>query len=205
MNYFVLSQKKQAGCPQGSLNAALYDRFYSDTKKIEHGFFPWYAEGYKKEFHTPYPDGMVLISEDKKYDFEVRNLWSVLYVVSEEFLSVCKLLGVKVVDAVPISVVSKAGAVIAKKNYYAALFEELDVRTNTAVGTSFVEEDGLILRFKKLILPEDINRHLFKFSGLISGSGSLICSEVFREHASEFKGVEFVPLVDVVWSQIKSI
>lgn len=205
MNYYVLSQKKQAGCPQGSLNAALYDKFYSDAKNIEYGFFPWYAEGYKKKVHTPYPNGMVLISEDKKYDFDIRNIWNVLYVVSEEFLLVCKLLDAYVVDAVPISVVSKSGAVIANKNYHAALFEELDVRANTAAGSSFVEEDGLILRFKKLILPEGIDRHLFKFSGLISGSGSLICSEIFRERAKKFKEVEFVPLDDVVWSQIKPI
>lgn len=54
MNYYVLSQKKQAGCPQGSLNAALYDKFYSDAKNIEYGFFRGTLKDTRKKFihHT---------------------------------------------------------------------------------------------------------------------------------------------------------
>ena len=114
MEYYVLSQKEEPGCPAGFLQADLYDKFYSDTKGVEHGFFPWYAEKIHYKTHTPYPEGMVLISKDKFYDFDIRSV-ARFYIVSDDFMSVCSDLGVGVTDAVAIQVVSKGGEKISSK------------------------------------------------------------------------------------------
>ncbi len=175
MEYYVLSQKEERGCPAGFLQADLYDKFYSDTKNVEYGFFSWYAEKIHYKTHTPYPEGMVLISKDEFYDFDIRSI-ARFYIVSDDFMSVCRGLDVNVTDAVPIQVVSKGGEKISSKSYNAVLFEELDARSETDPASTFIEEDGLIFRFKKLVLPPDFKRDLFKFKGLISGSNTLICS-----------------------------
>jgi hypothetical protein len=147
---------------------------------------------------------MVLISKDKFYDFDIRSV-ARFYIVSDDFMSVCSDLDVGVTDAVAIQVVSKGGEKISSKNYKAVLFEELDARSETDPASTFIEEDGLIFRFKKLVLPTDFKRHLFKFKGLISGSNTLICSGEFKALAKDIKGVSFTPLEDVIWSAIKPI
>ncbi|MHC3822394.1 Imm43 family immunity protein [Pseudomonas sp. G3-19] len=204
MEFYVLSQKEEPGCPTGFLQADLYDKFYSDTKDVEHGFFSWYAEKIHYKTHTPYPEGMVLISKDKFYDFDIRSV-ARFYIVSDDFMSICSDLDVSVTDAVAIQVVSRQGQRISTKNYNAVLFEELDARSQTDAASTFIEEDGLIFRFKKLVLPPGFKRHLFKFKGLISGSNTLICSSEFKELASGIKGVGFTPLENVTWSAIKPI
>lgn len=204
MEYFVLSQKEESGCPVGFLQAELYDKFYSDTKGVEHGFFSWYAEKIHYKRHTPYPEGMVLISKDKLYDFDIRSI-SRFYIVSDELMSVCSEMDVAVADSVPIKVVSKVGENISSRNYNSVLFEELDARSQTDPASTFIEEDGLIFRFKKLVLPSNFNRNLFKFKGLISGSNTLICSSEFKKLAEGIKGVNFTPLKDVIWSGVRPI
>ncbi|RON86844.1 Imm43 family immunity protein [Pseudomonas fluorescens] len=204
MEFYVLSQKEEPGCPTGFLQADLYDKFYSDTKDVEHGFFSWYAEKIHHKTHTPYPEGMVLISKDEFYDFDIRSV-ARFYIVSDDFMSICSDLDVSVIDAVAIQVVSRQGQRISTKNYNAVLFEELDARSQTDPASTFIEEDGLIFRFKKLVLPPGFKRHLFKFKGLISGSNTLICSSEFKELASDIKGVGFTPLENVTWSAIKPI
>lgn len=204
MEYYVLSQKEESGCPVGFLRADLYDKFYPNTKGVEFGFFPWYAEKINYKVHAPYPEGMVLISKDKFYDFDIRSI-SRFYIVSDEFLSICKVLDVEVTDNVSIQVVSTNGECISSRQYNAVLFKELDARSDTDLASTFIEEDGLIFRFKKLILPESFKYDLFKFKGLISGSNTLICSSAFKARATGLKGVEFTPLENVIWSAVKPI
>ncbi|MGF6153836.1 Imm43 family immunity protein [Pseudomonas fluorescens] len=205
MNYYVLSQKEEPGCPIGILYADLYDKFYSSTKGVEFGFFPWYAEKGKPGPRTPFPEGMVLISKDKYYDFDIRSISRFFYIVSDEFLAACNGLNVNIVDGVKIEVLSEAGERISSKNYNAVLFEELDVRSNSDPASTFVEENGRAVRFKRLILPSDWKLDLFKYKRLISGSDSLICSQTFKDLAINFKGIAFTPLESVLWSGIRRI
>lgn len=205
MNYYVLSQKEAPGCPSGILYADLFDKFYADTKGVEFGFFPWYAERGKFGSRTPFPEGMVLISKDKFYDFDVRSVSKFFYVVSDEFLAACRQVEVNIVDSVKIQVLSEAGERISKKDYHAVLFEELDVRANSDPRSTFVEENSKPISFKKLVLPDDWKLDLFKYKRLISGSDSLVCSETFKKLAEGFKGVEFNPLDSVQWSGIRRV
>lgn len=205
MEYYVLSQKEESGCPVGFLHADLYDNFYSNTKGVEFGFFPWYAEQGRPGPRTPFPEGMVLISKDKLYDFDIHSVGRFFYVVSDEFLEACRSVNVNIVDSVKIQVVSEAGERISAKDYNAVFFEELDVRQDCDPASTFVEENGRPIRFKKLILPDAWKRDVFKYKRLISGSDSLICSQSFKDLADNFKGVEFMPLEDVLWSGVKRI
>ncbi|MFJ7313073.1 Imm43 family immunity protein [Pseudomonas sp. NPDC098747] len=204
MEYYVLSQKEEPGCPAGLLHADLFDKFYPNTKGVEFGFSPWYAEKINYKVHTPYPEGMVLISKDKHYDFDIRSV-ARFYIVSDDFMAACKGLDVEVADCVAIEVVSKSGQPISSRKYNAVLFKELDARSDTDPASTFIEEDGLIFRFKKLMLPESFKKDLFKFKGLISGSNTLICSGAFKERAAGLKGIEFTPLENIIWSTVKPI
>lgn len=206
MNFYVLSQKEEQGCPAGILRADLFDRYYSCTRDVEFGFFPWYAERGKPGPRTPFPEGMVLISKDENYEFDIRSVSKFFYVVSDEFLAACNSFNVDVVDSVRIDVVSEGGKCISSKRCKnAVLFDELDVRTNCDPASTFVEEKGRPIRFKKLVLADDWKFDLFKYRRQVSGSDSLICSQAFRDAAIDFKGIDFTLLETVVWSGIRRI
>lgn len=127
------------------------------------------------------------------------------YIVSDEFLAACHRLNVSIVDSVKIEVLSESRESISSKSYNAVLFEELDVRSNSDPASTFVEENGRPVRFKKLILSDDWKLDLFKYRRLISGSDSLICSQAFKDLAENFKGIAFTPLETVLWSGIRRI
>ncbi|MHC3822395.1 Imm43 family immunity protein [Pseudomonas sp. G3-19] len=205
MNYYVLSQKEEPGCPAGILYADLFDKFYADTKGVEFGFFPWYAERGRPGPRTPFPEGMVLISREKFYDFDIRSVSKFFYVVSDAFLAACRQVEVDIIDSVRIKVLSGAGERISKKDYHAVLFDELDVRANSDPRSIFVEENGRPVRFEKLVFPDEWKLDLFKYKRMISGSGSLVCSEVFKRLAEGFKGIEFNPIDTVRWSGVRRI
>ena len=205
MSYYVLSQLEDVGCPVGILHGDLFDRFYPDTKDVKFGFFPWYAERAKPGPRTPFPQGMVLISRDEYYDFDIRSISRFFYVVSDAFLVACHSGNVNIVDSVRIEVLSEAGERISEKNYNAVLFDELDVRSNCDPASTFVEENGRLIRFKKLVLPVEWSLDLFKYRRLVSGSDSLVCSQLFKELAAGFKGIGFTPLDKVLWSGIRRV
>ena len=204
MSYFVLSQKEEPGCPIGSLDVALYDKFYTNADDVQYGGFPWYTGKLTAEGRV-FSEGMVLISNDKLYDFDIRGVRRFFYIVSESFLEICKVLSVDIVDSSEIRVVSTSGDSIASKKYYAVVFRAMDVHKDVDPATTLMVENGVPFRFKKLVLPVEIDLDLFKYGKLISGSSSLICSERFKILAEGFKGINYTPLDTVLWSGIRAI
>lgn len=204
MNYYVLSQKEGPGCPS-RLDAALYDKFYADVTHVKHGKFPWYTRKCEMKRGSVFPENGVLICEDDFYDFDVRGVSHFFYVVSDEFLAACNDLDVDIVDCSRVKVVSVSGAEVSSKRYNAVLFNELDPKMDSDPSSTFMEEDGLPFRIKKLVLPVPWGLDLFKYGKLISGSGSLICSERFKKLGGEFKGVDYKPLDGLIWSGVKRI
>jgi len=206
MDYYVLSQKEDSGCQLGMLNAALYDKFYSDVTDIQYGFFSWYARDCEMKSGCVFPKNGVLISDDDFYDFDIRGISDFFYIVSDEFLAVCNKSDVRIVDCASVQVLSKSGAKISSKNYNSVLFHELDARKDSDPSSAFMEkESGRPFRIKKLVLPAEWELDLFKYGGMISGSSSLICSERFKELAKGFKGINYTPLDTVLWSGIRAI
>lgn len=206
MNYYVLSQKEESGCQLGTLDAALYDKFYADTAGIRYGLFPWYTRECEMRRGSVFPIDGVLICKDDYYDFDVRSISRFFYIVSDEFMAVCRALNVNIVDCAKIQVLSKSGVEISSKRYNAVLFNELNARKDSDPSSTFMEkESGRPFRIKKLVLPVGWDLDLFKYGELISGSGSLICSERFKTLAKEFKGINYTPLDTVLWSGIRAI
>lgn len=204
MNYYVLSQKKEPGCPSW-LEAALYDKFYADADHVEYGMFPWYTRKCEMKRGGVFPANGVLICKDDFYDFDIAGISRFFYIVSDEFLAVCTGLNVDIIDCAKIKVVSASGKDISSKKYNVVLFNELDVRKDSDPSSTFMEEDGLPFRIKKLVLPAEWKLDLFRYGKLISGSNSLICSERFKDLAKNFKGINYTPLDTALWSGIRAI
>lgn len=206
MKYYALSQVKEPGCPLGDINADLFDKYYPDTKNIHFGLFPWYAKIGTIEPPPPLPEGLVLISNDKSYDFDIRSVSKYFYVASEHFISTCKSLSVKLEDYKKIEIVSKTGLPISKNTYYAATFEKLDINLVADKTSQLIEDHGRVFRIKSINIKEELDYHLFKFSGLVGGSDTLICSQSFKDALnSRLKGAEFIPIENATWSTIKRI
>ncbi|MBV6290464.1 Imm43 family immunity protein [Pseudomonas aegrilactucae] len=205
MNYYVLSQKEGPGCQLGMLDAALYDKFYTDAEAVRYGQFPWYKRAWGESGRL-FPEGGVLICKDEYYDFDIRGASDFFYIVSDPFLAVCQALNVEIVDCAKIQVVSQSGKQISKNRYNAVFFNELNARKDSDPSSTFMEkENGRPFRIKKLVLPAKLDLDLFKYGGMISGSSSLICSERFKELAKDFKGINYTPLDTVLWSGIRAI
>lgn len=199
MNYYVMTDKKERGCPKGLLRADLYDKFYSNIKKVEHGYFPWYRESRRSGTRTPFPEGMVLIAKERLLDFDIRDVSYRFYIASDEFLSLSERFGLKVLDKSRVEVVSQSGKKISSKRYSAVVFDELEVLPNVGEGSVFDVEGGVLLEFKKLVLPVDLNRGIFKYKGLVGLSDSFICSQEFKDAAVDLKGVAYTPLDEMDW------
>ncbi|MFF7108622.1 Imm43 family immunity protein [Pseudomonas sichuanensis] len=204
MKYFVISQAEAAGAPLGFLNAALYDKYYKDSKGVEYGYFPWYAERRGSEKHTPFPPGMVLISKDESYSFDIRGVAG-FYIASDNLLQVCSGLSTGVKDCASIEVVDSSGQKISEKNYNAVYIDGLDVRDFAAPESAFIEQDGLIFRIKRLVMKKEVGLDLFRFKGLHAGSGTLICSERFADSAVDLQGITLQPMESIIWSQVRRI
>ena len=206
MKYFVLSPKEEAGCPVGSLDVALYDRFYTNTEGVRYVLFPWYTRNCEMKSGSVFPKSGVLICKDDFYDFDIAGVSRFFHIVSDALLSVCADLNVDIVDCARVQVVSVSGVEISSKAYNAVLFNELDARKDSDPSSIFMEEkSGRPFRIKKLVLPAEWELDLFKYGGMISGSSSLICSERFKDLAKDFKGIDFTPLDTVLWSGIRAI
>lgn len=205
--FFVLTQKKAPGCPIGMLDGALYDRFYdsSTLKSVDHGAFNWYAgSGYKDGFQTfaPFPDGLVLITKDRGYEFDIRAMGSNFYIVSSTFIQVANAANVTFESCKPIKMLDRQGNEATTTKYHAARLvyrgrsEVLDEARSSLFG-----EDG-ILKIKQLRIREDVSEAAFRIKGLYPSYDGIFCSDLFRQradHAGGLRGVGFEDLETAAW------
>lgn len=209
MKYYALSQKKAPGCPIGMLGGALYDKYYPDVKAIEVGYFPWYANPSRGKAHEKFPPGLVFISKDGGYNFDIRGDLNFYYIISDKFKSLISRFEVEAVDVTPISICSQAGEKISEKHYYAAVFQSFSPEMVSDDGESqFVRgKFGGISRIKRLVVREDFSCHIFKLNDMEGSSNTLICSEQFRDAAMEIgiEGVDFLDAAAIDWPTVKPI
>jgi hypothetical protein len=144
---------------------AMADDDRKDTKKIAHGYFSWYADLYDPNVHITLPQGLVLISRDPLYDFEIRRHGGNVYYVSEYFLGLLKRFNASFSDCAPISVCSQDGKSISRKQYYAILFNRIRITDVASMDHSIFEvnEFERIMRIKKLTIKNDFTQY-FSFS-----------------------------------------
>ncbi|EMN5132433.1 hypothetical protein RVV79_005599 [Burkholderia contaminans] len=208
MKYYVLSQRADPGCPIGMLNGALYDKYYQDTTSVGVGYFPWYANPSRGKAHEKFPDGVVFITKDDRYDFDVRADLGFHYLMSERFGAVVSELNVPMVDVAPVRILSLEGTPASGDGYCVAIFpsfrpEEVDGGESKFVDGKF----GGIARIRKLVVSEDFACPIFKLIGMEGSSNALICSEEFRHEAIRrgIKGVEFLDAESVDWPAVKPV
>jgi hypothetical protein len=201
MKYFILSCKKERGCPAGYLSSILYDRFYprKETKEIEHGYFPWYKDALKPNVRTFLPEKLCLIAKEPLYDFAIRNHMGDIYYVSEDFLSLLKKYNVPLCDSAPISVCSQDGKRITERDYFVVILETLNVSDVVDMENSVLEIDGFgfVRRVKKLAIKSNLSQDFFKIAKIAQSRYiTPLCSERFREEmlSMNTKGIDFVPL-----------
>jgi hypothetical protein len=201
MEYFLLSRKKDRGCPTGFLFSVLYDRFYSrkEAKKIEHGYFPWYKDALDLNARILLPDGLCLIAKEPLYDFEIRNHMGELYYVSEDFLSLLKKHNTPLRGCAPISVCSQDGKRITQRDYFIVILDTVEISDVIDMENSILEIDnfGFVRRVKKLAIKRGLSQGFFKITKMAYNRYlTPLCSEHFREEmlGMNAKGVDFVPL-----------
>ncbi|WP_143331058.1 hypothetical protein [Burkholderia aenigmatica] len=208
MKYYVLSQRSAPGCPVGMLNGALYDRYYPDARRVEVGYFPWYANPSRRKAHEPFPDGVVFITEEARCDFDVRSDLGFYYLISERFGATLSALSVPMVDVAPVEILSLAGERVSGSGYCVSIFPSFQPEEVDAGESSFVTgKFGGIERIRKLVVSSDFSCPVFKLAGMVGSSNSLICSGDFRDEAIRrgIEGVEFLDVESVDWPAVKPV
>ena len=207
MKFFVLTQQKAPGGPVGMLDGALYDRFYdsSKLKSVDHGAFNWYAgSGYKDGVQTfaPFPDGLVFITKDRGYDFDIRAVGSNFYIVSARFVEAADVANVRFESRKPIDVRDRKGNEATATKYYAARFVYRD-RTEVIdePQSSLFGEDG-ILKIRRLTIRQDVSESAFRIKDLYPSYDGVFCSDAFRQSADRIgglRGTGFEDLETAAW------
>ncbi|AYQ41604.1 hypothetical protein BLA9940_05210 [Burkholderia aenigmatica] len=190
------------------LNGALYDRYYPDAKRVEVGYFPWYANPSRRKAHEPFPAGVVFITEEARCDFDVRSDLGFYYLISERFGAALSALRVPMVDVAPVEILSLAGERVSGSGYCVSIFpsfqpDEVDGGESAFVTGKF----GCIERIRKLVVSSDFSCPIFKLAGMVGSSNSLICSGDFRDEAVRrgIKGIEFLDVERVDWPAVKPV
>jgi hypothetical protein len=187
-----MSSKVEPGCPIGLVgDAALYDKFYADTKKLKDhtGYYPWYSDPKT----CILPDGLCLITKSKKYEFEVRQLSFNLYIISDIFLKIINQHNAKFDALKSIEVRNKNGDFAAEKKYFIVRFPYVNAKSIIDFKKSDFLEDHGIFELKKIVFVDSFSSPLFPINNLVGIQSTLFCSnEFFKSAAQEkIKGVNF--------------
>jgi hypothetical protein len=202
MRYFVLTQKKDSGCPVGMLDGALYDRFYESAMIdfVDHGALNWYSgSGYKNgvQIFEPFPEGMVLITKDHGYEFDIRAMGSNFHIISEKFVAVAEKAKVIFESCKRIEVRDRQGNEVSTNEYYAARFlyrdrsEVLDETQSALFG-----EEG-ILKIKHMRMNQNLSDPAFRLKDLYPSYDGIFCSEIFYQCADSLGGLRGAGFEDI--------
>jgi len=206
MEYYVLLEKKERGCPVGSMQGIVYDKFVGNVDELEYGLKPWYNpfdEGGKI-----FPGEMFLISRDKLIAYDIRSggAGSKFNLISSAFLDVLKGFGVPMREVQPINIVDRSGGAISKKSYFivsfdSGLYEDPD-DVLSSESILLPDEFGGQFSIESLSIRSDVKRDFFKIKNLYPGQDPIFCSEKFVAEVKDKKadaGVEFRNIAEVDW------
>lgn len=202
MTYYILTRKKEPGCPLGMLNGILHDRFFADAHTSDYGDNPWYADPSTGRPHRPFPQGLVFITEEKKYTFDLRSDSKFFYLASTALVDACRGLNVRFEDLQRVEVMSRQGAQVSDKKYWVCRFQPFPVSEVIDPAASAVESsDGVHTRIARLRIRDGFDQDLFKLSLLPPEIDALFCSDRFYELAQRerFKGIAFTDVEKFEW------
>lgn len=157
----------------------MYDKYYCAADNVEYGFFPWYVERGRVSSRIPFFGGRVLIFKDRNYEFDMRGILRCFYIVSHYFFALCCKFGVLIIDTSRVKVVSGGVNACLRKSTMPFYFKSWIKEGVRIYCIFFVEDSGRPFRFKGFVLLGEWVLDLFKHKKILSGSDTLICSEVF--------------------------
>jgi hypothetical protein len=208
VTFYILNQRDEPGCPMGMLNGILHGSFFADAHKSDYGDQPWYADPSSGRPHRPFPEGLVFITREKKYDFDLRSDSKFFYLASAELISACEKLKVRFEDLRKIDVLSRQGKPVAEKKYWVCRFLPFPVADVIDPDASAVEStDGVHTRIRRLRIRTNFEQDLFKLSLLPPETDTLFCSQRFYEIAQRgrFKGITFTDVEKFNWPPERSV
>lgn len=204
MNHYLLLQKEDTGCPIGSFQGVLLDKYHQGAFSTDYGKQPWYA----KPGSQPFPEGLCLITREKSVNFDIRSDSSFFYIVSERFIRSCETLAVPFEDRKPIKVCSPRGEPVTETQYWVCRFKAFHImEVADAPQSKLTEEDNFYHRPKKIVFKDDFSQDLFKLANLPPEINYLFCSERFFQAAKDqdFRGIEFINTNSYKWPPKLSI
>lgn len=199
MNYFVLAQKKDRGCPLGMLNGFLYDQ-PAPPNTPHYGLKPWYTRANLNQ--SGFASKMFFNTKDRLYSFDLRSEHGYL-IVSDQFRIVLDEFKVPVSECVPLSVLNAAFKNIGEKNYFVVQLSSSNYLEREDIFEPDMELvwDEAKRRFSigRARIKENIDVPLFKIRN--QDEDAIFCSEAFAStcHRYKTKGIEFLKFDEVVW------
>lgn len=206
MQHFMLMQKKEAGCPIGLLNMAMYDKSYRDFGSVKHGFLPWYAEHKWTGPATPLPGGLIVASKVRRPRFGVRNLFKTIYLADQDFWDSSLEAGAVFNDVQRIDLVTSSNGVPhADQGYRAIVPKILGIDALGPDSRHSPMQSSLIETYTRLSISKDVAEPLFMINGLAPMFTGLICSTPMKNclQARRIRGVDFCPLSELSSSSIQ--
>lgn len=202
MKFYILSQKQEPGCPLGMLGGILRAGFAPDAHKTEYGRQPWYADPSGGRPHRPFPDGLVFITKDKHYGFDLRSDSKFFYLASNELIEACDGLDVRFEDRQRIEVVSRQGKPVADKQYWVCRFQPVTLADAVdAAGSMLESSDGVHTQIRRLRIRTDFPQDLFKLARLDPAIDAMFCSQRFYDRALTLglRGITFSDVETFAW------
>ncbi|CAB3774220.1 MULTISPECIES: Imm43 family immunity protein [Burkholderia] len=207
MKYYVLLERKERGCPVGSMQGIIYDEFVEDVEALEYWVKPWYNQFDDREII--FPGEMFLISRDKLILYDVRSggAGSKFNLVSLEFLRVLVDFDVHLREMQPLHVVDRHGVCISKREYRIISFaRDVYESAEGVVKESSIlmpDEFGGQFSIESISIKAGVNRDLFKIKNIYSGQDPIFCSERFVDEVKVRQvdaGIEFRRIEEIDWA-----
>ncbi|MGZ2746575.1 hypothetical protein [Burkholderia stagnalis] len=206
MKYYALLERKERGCPVGSMQGVVYDKFVENVRDLEYGLKPWYNTFDDRV--KIFPGEMFLISRDKLIAYDIRSggAGSKFNIISSGFLDLLKEFSVPIGDAQAINIVSEKGRSVSAGGYFIVSFgRSIYQSMDDVVGEGSVlkpDEFGGQFSIEKLSVKNGFDGDFFKIGNLYPGQDPIFCSERFAEAMARRgvgAGVELRDIEEIQW------
>lgn len=200
MKYYSMVAREEEGCPIGLYNAFLVPMYVKDVIKSEFGLHPWYAG--PRRLDQPLKDlprGLVLITKDSDYLFDIKSGSAYFYVASSTFIDCLPELKTNILQIEEVEYVNYKGVPIKEKKYYVFRTKKILKDVALDLKKSFFHNNSP-RNFKNLIMNESLNLDVFDIAGLWPSKITLVCSEKAKDIfcARSIKGVSFVEIEKIL-------
>lgn len=172
----------------GALEAILHNGFREDAQELNYGQNPWYRQPGKEKF----PDGLCLITRQKRVSFDIRSDGTFFHIVSDLLLDCVYKTGGTLEDCKKIEIRSREGKLVAS-NYNVCRFQSHPVDEVCDPEATLLTRTGSRIVPKHIEIRDDFPAPIFKIQNLSAKFDFVFCNEKFKTVAENAKlcGVAF--------------